>query len=139
MTSGQDTLQQARDSTESGRHTPGPWRVFADHIQHGGTYGIDAADGSVVVWFGETNYDGIQRIENARLIAAAPRLLAALKWLCKSFPMDFDMEAAGWSKADIDESCKAYDEAIAAIAAATEPASKAACKQPETSGKDNQA
>jgi hypothetical protein len=40
-------------------------------------------------------------------------LLEALRNLCRNFPTDSDMEAAGWGQLDIDRACLAYDEARA--------------------------
>lgn len=59
------------------KHTPGPWRVYVPESV-GATFGVDSVDGNAVVWFGPTSDDGIRRIEDARLIAAAPDLLEAL-------------------------------------------------------------
>src|SRR5574341_1598278 len=41
----------------------------------------------------------------------------ALERLCKSFPDESDMEAAGWTLAAIEEACSAYDAARAVMAA----------------------
>jgi hypothetical protein len=62
----------------SAQHTPGPWTVF-DSETDGQTYGINGADGRAVVFYGATKYDGIRSRADARLIAAAPDLLAALR------------------------------------------------------------
>jgi hypothetical protein len=59
-----------------------------------------------------------ERDANARLIAAAPDLLAALKRLCTQFPTDADMAEAGWANDAINEACAAYDAARAAISKA---------------------
>jgi hypothetical protein len=57
------------------RHTPGPWAISV-HAQ----WAIDASDGKPVASSGFLS-DGIRSVEeqaaNARLIAAAPSLLAA--------------------------------------------------------------
>lgn len=66
----------------SAQHTPGPWGVFADG---GDCPGIEADSFSVVV-YGKSDEDdcGVQgrsdgeKLANARLIAAAPELLAKL-------------------------------------------------------------
>ena len=60
--------------------TPGPWVVF-DPGQHGAAYGIEGSDGTAVCWYGITHDNGIRRLEDARLIAAAPELLAVLQSL----------------------------------------------------------
>jgi len=64
----------------AGEPSPGPWTVF-DPGQFGVTYGIEASDGTAVSWYGETSEHGIRRLEDARLIAAAPELLAVLQSL----------------------------------------------------------
>lgn len=53
-------------------HTPGPWRKWVD--QTGTEHRICAMDGDFVC-----NLDAWNREANARLIAAAPELLEALK------------------------------------------------------------
>lgn len=57
--------------------TPGPWTIYEP--ESGVTYGISGDDGTAVVFWGETVNDGINKIEDARLIAAAPDLLEALQ------------------------------------------------------------
>lgn len=42
----------------------------------------------------------------------------ALAKLCRHFPTDTDMLAAGWDAADVDAACAAYDEALAVLDAA---------------------
>ena len=63
----------------STQHTPGPWAIFNSTILPDATFGIDGADGSAVVFFGFDDNSGIRKIEDARLIAAAPELLEALR------------------------------------------------------------
>lgn len=67
------------------KHTPGPWVVFDGDTEHPG---IDMADGSFsIVVYGEDGepFEGVrgrspaETLANARLIAAAPDLLEALK------------------------------------------------------------
>jgi hypothetical protein len=58
------------------KHTPGPWKVYEPDCGEK-TFGIDAEEGFAVVWFGEARDEGIRRIEDACLIAAAPDLLEA--------------------------------------------------------------
>lgn len=68
----------------STKHTPGPWFVF-DPEKPGATFGIDSKDGDAVVYYGESQNDGIRRKDDARLIAAAPdlvfQLLAAANYI----------------------------------------------------------
>ena len=63
----------------SAKHTPGPWTVYDPEMPDTEeTYGIDGPSCQPVVYFGLTQNDGINRLEDARLIAAAPELLKAL-------------------------------------------------------------
>ena len=65
------------------KHTPGPWELF--HRAHGGDKWTIAVFKSgtkheVVSWTGfDSSHFQKQALANARLIAAAPELLAALK------------------------------------------------------------
>lgn len=65
-------------------HTPGPWVVRSID----GSLGtIETADGTLQVAQAQElsatdrNAGSLERVDNARLIAAAPDLLEALKWL----------------------------------------------------------
>lgn len=69
------------NSTTTATHTPGPWKVYHP-ISTAESLGIDAASGESVVVWGE-RHEGIigeRREANARLIAAAPELLEALRF-----------------------------------------------------------
>jgi hypothetical protein len=62
------------------KHTPGPWQVFTTKdgtrfIGIGDADGVGVTDPRFGLWRG-----GQEREANARLIAAAPDLLEALKW-----------------------------------------------------------
>ena len=60
-------------------HTPGPWKMDRDRAilgQGHGTRGLHGAIADVYSWVGTEEADA-----NARLIAAAPELLEALKAL----------------------------------------------------------
>ena len=60
------------------KHTPGPWTVR----DHGGYIEVETPDEPTVAHFGSLSFDGADHdwaLANARLIAAAPELLAALK------------------------------------------------------------
>jgi hypothetical protein len=71
-------------SVNIGWHTPGPWRV-----DFGGIY-IRAEDGTRICEYGiDEPYEA-----NARLIAAAPELLAALQRIASS---DNPYEPCGWA------------------------------------------
>jgi hypothetical protein len=58
-------------------HTPGPWKV-ENNKPH--VYSVLGYDNFPIVW----EMGGINTLENARLIAAAPDLLAALKAMKQS-------------------------------------------------------
>lgn len=67
------------------RHTPGPWRIGQDKaLIVAGPHGLHIARAAQV---GMPNCEA-----NARLIAAAPDLLAALRMLLEEFEDRFDMD-----------------------------------------------
>jgi hypothetical protein len=59
-------MSQGTEQSSRTTHTPGPWMLYVDHNT------IDGAHGRRVC-------DTVERIEDARLISAAPELLAACK------------------------------------------------------------
>ena len=63
----------------SNKHTPGPWSVYPISGRNG--YGIESTERSVVnhIDFAMNDKYVIDRYADARLIAAAPDLLAALR------------------------------------------------------------
>ncbi len=74
----------------SGKHTPGPWTywVHSDHMEHAGmpsSFGVAEYDGGEGFDIGQfckvdhVELDPEEQAANARLIAAAPDLLAALR------------------------------------------------------------
>jgi hypothetical protein len=67
----------------AGKHTPGPWAVRHDFKDACGTSGIGVAAASIGAGAGAVAWpcgvDEIQVAANARLIAVAPELLAALQ------------------------------------------------------------
>ena len=80
--------------TQQAQHTPGPWE-FSTHYDHPKDYAITAPDGQTVAIalrvFERNSMDGWTPLDkkteaNARLIAAAPDLLAA----CKNIQDNFD-------------------------------------------------
>jgi len=79
------------------KHTPGPWE------SGNGTTSIYGSDGKEVarrIWHGPQ--DDERSLANARLIAAAPELLAALQYLCEvshTDPRGFDAARAAIAKA----------------------------------------
>jgi hypothetical protein len=67
------------------KHSPGPWR-FA------GETSVIAADGYEVgcIWKGDSPNDKPRDDANARLVVAAPRLLAALQKIAKMYPSEME-------------------------------------------------
>jgi hypothetical protein len=62
------------------QHTPGPWQVHQPDTQ---TLAVHTRAGSIAEW--PTNYDP-RDVADARLIAAAPELLEAVKGLISNAP-----------------------------------------------------
>ena len=60
------------------QHTPGPWWA-AQRLSQQGELGVYAADGALVAVLPNQPNHEISSVDNAVLIAAAPRLLAALR------------------------------------------------------------
>ena len=95
------------------KHTPGPWRVgYSDDSGTGedGFYCVTASDTECVVRSGESfglGY-GIENAADARLIAAAPDMLAAL----------IDIQSAGRDELN-DSASEAWQVVAAAISKAT--------------------
>lgn len=110
------------------KHTPGPWfwadscsyrRLSSQATGHDGDVlhaVVQHSDGHPDVHFPNGGYKG----PDARLIAAAPKLLEALQAVLRRFPTDGDMRAAGWEQTEIDLACRDYEAARAAIAKATQ-------------------
>ena len=71
-------------------HTPGPWEAF--NHQHAG-WDITSTTGWIV------DDCGVNGAANARLIAAAPELLAAIKALCVIRDDDLPFAFAEWKAA----------------------------------------
>lgn len=67
--------------TSSEDHTPGPWHTSSTHS--GAAYDIGAANGANIALVSGPKENGADEFKaNARLIAAAPELLAALDNFC---------------------------------------------------------
>lgn len=62
-------------------HTHGPWEAVSDNIGNVTVYGLTSGANIDVCAMGGNTNDGA----NARLIAAAPDLLAALQTMCNEF------------------------------------------------------
>jgi hypothetical protein len=79
------------------KHTPGPWSVYSAAKDDGFTdfYGIDGPDldkgNAVVLW---DPSGGIENEANARLIAAAPELLAACEVMSAHYSGSLDHQPA---------------------------------------------
>lgn len=71
-------------NTKKAKHTPGPWA--ADDLEDGGVFVFEKGGGNLTI--ADLNADrsfGFEQIQaNARLIAAAPELLAALETISES-------------------------------------------------------
>lgn len=83
-------------SKQETSYTPGPWEVFKSHT---GTYVLDSAEQAAVCkleWCMEAE-------ANARLIAAAPELLDALKRLLSNVIVCCDGGALREARAAIDK------------------------------------
>lgn len=98
-------------------HTPGPWTVEDGHTQRdsGGIRYWQITDGQDAIACNQFCYAGSSpevNAANARLIAAAPDLLAALEMMIADFA---DYPAS-------ERPCLAFDRARAAIARAKGPA-----------------
>jgi hypothetical protein len=88
-------------------HTPGPWCAYAPDEDSDGHWEVNDPYGRTATVYG--NEEGAA---NARLIAAAPELLAALK-LCKQAVKNY----IDWGGGE-DEDDQAYASAVAAISKA---------------------
>jgi hypothetical protein len=82
-------LKELEPEPQTKSHTPGPWRigktggaVVADHPVNGGGTGHSDTD----YYGGHLIAESIARLEDAKLIAAAPELLAMLERIANSFP-----------------------------------------------------
>ena len=79
--------------TMTTKHTPGPWTCNANYVtQH---YMVWDADGN----YHEMRDEVAEMDANARLIAAAPDLLAALETLTREWDLGRSPLASEWSKA----------------------------------------
>lgn len=123
---GEHSNAREAPTTETVTHTPGPWwverrvgdalQVNAKHRGEGSSYCV----ASVNHWEGETDR------ANARLIAAAPEMLAALKELLSAELTPMPVYEAGKEaqNAWADRRAKARNDATYVIAKAEEPMPK---------------
>ena len=88
--------------TKRGTHTPGPWNSES-HLSDGGIL-ITGADGGpvAIVEDSATSRPDETGRANARLIAAAPRMLEALDWIGANGLTPTDREFARAVLADIE-------------------------------------
>lgn len=98
-----------------GKHTPGPWKVYhaalRPQLSRDRIIEIQSDHGNAIVqWSGFDNSDRLKKthLANARLMAAAPDMLRAMK-ATKSILANF---------CESDENMKLYDEFCNAIAKA---------------------
>lgn len=101
-------------------HTPGPWSLYGDRPVHICSMSVAAPTiATVNIDNSLPNYEETEA--NARLIAAAPDLLAALENIVQNFDMgDFIITVAAQGE-DTPEHRANLDFARAAIAKATDP------------------
>lgn len=94
------------------RHTLGPWQYRTIDQSIGG---IDDSDGNPIGQSFQLKGDskGVNRIANAKLMASAPELLAALEGMLGAWNMVCDVQ--GWERDHIQQ----QKDAVAAIAKAT--------------------
>lgn len=71
--------------TETVKHTPGPWS--STYNEHRGTCQIHADNGT---WVATTRDGTIKQEANARLIAAAPEMLAVIAKACAIFDLNHE-------------------------------------------------
>ena len=92
------------------KHTPGPWHISDDEQN------VLAKDGTGNRLIAQCHAGHLpERSANARLIAAAPDLLATLRRLVEVLECDQCTEVRGWEE---------YDDARTAIAKASESGSE---------------
>ncbi|MHB0785594.1 hypothetical protein [Bradyrhizobium sp. 5.13L] len=69
------------------KHTPGPWHASPTH--NGRAFDIGAANGANIALVSGPDENGAEEFEaNARLIAAAPKMLAALQRIAELEPVE---------------------------------------------------
>ena len=69
-------------------HTPGPWRLVVSSRSWQNPFQIERSDGACLFSFGESPFHECGEAD-ARLIAAAPELLAALQQIQRMGYTDF--------------------------------------------------
>lgn len=75
---------ESQHSEASPQHTPGPWRLVSNVF----TYDVFGPEGDLIADVFSPADPDVTAHMNATLIAAAPKMLAALKKTVKWFPPD---------------------------------------------------
>lgn len=72
--------------TEQAKHTPGPWKILRSRTDVARGVSITMSDGSGArVAVSDDGWPNATQDANARLIASAPEMLAALKNICLTY------------------------------------------------------
>lgn len=112
---------QSTNASTAVSHTPGPWSVMAEEVL--GAYGIatvvPATGSGVVCRVPGNDKTPDERDANARLIAAAPELLEALKQIKDDYEELARNHAGAWHDDEVLLHQKINEAARAAIAKAT--------------------
>lgn len=74
----------------SQQHTPGPWTVDGQHYDYYASFSVKAGGRGVCAISSNIKRPGAESAANARLIAAAPDLLAALQDLLNATDETYD-------------------------------------------------
>lgn len=111
-------------------HTPGPWEVGS----RGGMLGREVRAGAtyVVATVNSTNNDEGNRQANARLIAAAPELLALAWTVAKA--MEGAVSRAAWAMAEAARAATRGAAEAASVAAGAASEARAAGAPPDFKG-----
>lgn len=81
----------------SQQHTPGPWAAKPSMLR---AVCITSASGPVATTSSASHVSRDTNIANARLIAAAPELLAALQGMVDAYQRHFDVMPVAWQTYD---------------------------------------
>jgi len=89
------------------KHTKGPWHITEPNAINGKRFiCTEPADGvfyTVAITMGDAAWSHINDAANARLIAAAPDLLDALRWTLESLIDDYE----GWNDMPVVKAARA--------------------------------
>lgn len=80
------------------KHTPGPWEFLPGRDPHDNVFTVGRPHRRIASVFAAEETDN-ENAANARLIAAAPKMLAALKWVADSASREGD-EFGMWAAVD---------------------------------------